>query len=143
VSLNPCVHSTDSEILKFLSGKSNKYYDWDIKMKNYIQDLSSKSKFRYVVLLNFVVYLILLVGRGWGAHRMLNNEERIAVGTALSQNLFLSINDWSYGTLFTRILIQLAVKSPLEYLPITLFSIATLLWAVYSLIIFWLILLSP
>jgi hypothetical protein len=108
-------------------------------MKNYIQDLSSKSKFRYVVLLNFVVYVILLVGRGWGAHRMLNNEERIAVGTALSQNLFLSINDWSYGTLFPRILIQLAVKSPLEYLPITLFSIATLLWAVYSLIIFWLI----
>jgi hypothetical protein len=108
-------------------------------MKNYIQDLLAKNKFRYAILLNFVVYLILLIGRGWGAHRMLNYEERIAVGSALSQNLFLSINDWSYGTLFPRILVHLAVKSPLEYLPITLFSIATLLWAFYSLIIFWLI----
>ena len=70
---------------------------------------------------------------------MLNNEERIAVGSALSQNFFLSLNDWSYGIMFPRILIHLAVKSPLEYLPITLFSIATLLWALYSLIIFWLI----
>ena len=70
---------------------------------------------------------------------MLNNEERIAVGGALSQNLFLSLNDYSYGTLFPRILVHLAVKSPLEYLPITLFSIATLLWAFYSLLIFWLI----
>jgi hypothetical protein len=86
--------------------------------------------------LNFIIYLILLVGRGWGAHRMLNNEERIAVGSALSQNLFLSLNDWSYGILFPRILIHLAVKSPLEYLPITLFLIATLLWAFYSLVIF-------
>ena len=67
---------------------------------------------------------------------MLNNEERIAVGSALSQNLFLSLNDWSYGILFPRILIHLAVKSPLEYLPITLFLIATLLWAFYSLVIF-------
>jgi len=80
-----------------------------------------------------------LVGRGWGAHRMLNNEERIAVGSALSQNFFLSLNDWSYGILFPRIVIHLAVKSPLEYLPITLFLIATLLWALYSLIIFWII----
>ena len=70
---------------------------------------------------------------------MLNNEERIAVGSALSQNFFLSLNDWSYGTLFPRILIHLAVRSPLEYLPITLFAVATLLWALYSLIIFWLI----
>ena len=98
--------------------------------------MSSKNKFRYVILLNFIIYLILLVGRGWGAHRMLNNEERIAVGSALSQNLFLSLNDWSYGILFPRILIHLAVKSPLEYLPITLFLIATLLWAFYSLVIF-------
>ena len=74
-----------------------------------------------------------------GAHRMLNNEERIAVGSALSQNFFLSLNDYSYGTLFPRILIHLVVRSPLEYLPITLFSIATLLWALYSLIIFWLV----
>ena len=70
---------------------------------------------------------------------MLNNEERIAVGSALSQNFFLSLNDYSYGTLFPRILIHLVVRSPLEYLPITLFSIATLLWALYSLIIFWLV----
>ena len=90
-------------------------------------------------MLNFVIYLVLLVGRGWGAHRMLNNEERIAVGSALSQNLFLSLNDYSYGTLFPTILMHLAVRSPLEYLPITLFSIATLLWASYSLIIFWVV----
>ena len=101
--------------------------------------MSSKNKLRYVILLNFVVYLVLLVGRGWGAHRMLNNEERIAVGSALSQNFFLSLNDYSYGTLFPRIIIHLAVWSPLEYLPITLFAVASLLWALYSLIIFWLI----
>jgi hypothetical protein len=76
-----------------LSGKSKKYYDWDIKIKTYIQGLSSKNKFRYAILFNFVIYLILLIGRGWGAHRMLNNEERIAVGSALSQNLLLSLND--------------------------------------------------
>jgi len=70
---------------------------------------------------------------------MLNNEERIAVGSALSQNFFLSLNDYSYGTLFPRIIIHLAVRSPLEYLPITLFAVASLLWALYSLIIFWLI----
>ena len=70
---------------------------------------------------------------------MLNNEERIAVGSALSQNFFLSLNDWSYGILLPRVLVSIAVRSPLEYLPITLFSMATLLWALYSLIIFWLI----
>ena len=90
-------------------------------------------------MLNFVVYLVLLVGRGWGAHRMLNNEERIAVGSALSQNFLLSLNDWSYGILFPRVLISLAIKSPLEYLPMILFLMATLLWALYSLIIFWVI----
>ena len=68
---------------------------------------------------------------------MLNYEERIAVGSALSQSLFLSLNDWSYGTLLPRILISLAVKFPLEYLAVVLFFIATLLWAFYSLIIFW------
>ncbi|NBY62624.1 MAG: hypothetical protein EBQ70_00335, partial [Betaproteobacteria bacterium] len=61
----------------------------------------------------------------------------IAVGSALSQSLFLSLNDWSYGLLVPRILISLAVKFPLEYLPVILFFIATLLWALYSLIIFW------
>ena len=68
---------------------------------------------------------------------MLNYEERIAVGSALSQSLFLSLNDWSYGLLVPRILISLAVKFPLEYLPVILFFIASLLWALYSLIIFW------
>ena len=91
----------------------------------------------YILVANFSIYLVLLVGRGWGAHRMLNYEERIAVGSALSQSLFLSLNDWSYGLLVPRILISLAVKFPLEYLPIVLFFIATLMWAFYSLIIFW------
>ena len=68
---------------------------------------------------------------------MLNYEERIAVGSALSQSLFFSLNDWSYGLLVPRILISLAVKFPLEYLPVVLFFIATLLWAFYSLIVFW------
>ena len=68
---------------------------------------------------------------------MLNYEERIAVGSALSQSLFLSLNDWPYGILLPQILIAIAVKFPLEYLPIFLFSIATLLWAIFSLIIFW------
>lgn len=67
---------------------------------------------------------------------MLNNEERIAVGSALSQNFFLSLNDWSYGILLPRIFISLAIKFPLEYLPIILLSMATLLWTIYSLIIF-------
>lgn len=67
---------------------------------------------------------------------MLNNEERIAVGSALSQNFFLSLNDWSYGILLPRIFISLAIKFPLEYLPIILLLMATLLWAIYSLIIF-------
>ena len=88
-------------------------------------------------MLNFVLYVILLIGRGWGAHRTLNYEERIAVGSALSQSLFLSLNDWSYGILFPRILISLTAQFPLEHLPILLLSIATLLWAIYSLIIFW------
>ena len=105
-------------------------------MTNYFQNLSSKEKFRYILLLNFVIYLVLLVGRGWGAHRMLNNEERFAVGSAVSQNLLLSLNDNSYGTLLPTVLISLAIKSPLEYLPITLFLMATLLWVLYSLIIF-------
>ncbi len=70
---------------------------------------------------------------------MLNNEERIAVGSALSQNFFLSLNDWSYGILLPRIVIFLAVKFPFEYLPIILFSMASLLWTVFSLIIFWVI----
>jgi len=91
----------------------------------------------YILVANFSIYLVLLVGRGWGAHRMLNYEERIAVGSALSQSLLLSLNDWSYGLLVPRILISLAVKFPLEYLPIVLVFIATFLWAFYSLIIFW------
>ena len=70
---------------------------------------------------------------------MLNNEERIAVGSALSQNFFLSLNDWSYGILLPRVLISIAVKFSFEYLPIILFSMATLLWAIYSSIIFWVI----
>ena len=97
---------------------------------------SEKNNF-YILVANFSIYLVLLVGRGWGAHRMLNYEERIAVGSALSQSLFLSLNDWSYGTLLPRILISLAVQFPLEYLPIILLCTATLLWAIYSLIIFW------
>ena len=68
---------------------------------------------------------------------MLNYEERIAVGSALSQSLFLSLNDWSYGALLPRSLTSLAVQLPLEHLPIILFLIATFLWAIYSLIIFW------
>jgi hypothetical protein len=70
---------------------------------------------------------------------MLNYEETFPVGSALSQNLFLSLNDWSYGILFPRILIYIAIKFPLEYLPLTLFFMATLLWALYSVIIFWVI----
>ena len=91
----------------------------------------------YILVANFSIYLVLLVGRGWGAHRMLNYEERIAVGSALSQSLLLSLNDWSYGLLVPRILISLAVQFPLEYLAVVLFFIATFLWAFYSLIIFW------
>lgn len=97
---------------------------------------SEKNNF-YILVANFSIYLALLVSRGWGAHRMLNYEERIAVGSALSQSLFLSLNDWSYGTLLPRILISLAIQFPLEYLAVVLFFIATLLWAIYSLIIFW------
>ena len=86
--------------------------------------------------INFVVYLALLTARSWGSHRILHYEETIAVASALSQSFIATLNDAAYGTLVPRILIFVAVQSPLEYLPITLLAIATLLWAIYSTIIF-------
>ena len=86
--------------------------------------------------INFVVYLALLTARSWGSHRILHYEETIAVASALSQSFVATLNDAAYGTLVPRILIFVAVQSPLEYLPITLLAIATLLWAIYSTIIF-------
>ena len=58
--------------------------------------LTPKKHNFYILVANFSIYLVLLVGRGWGAHRMLNYEERIAVGSALSQSLFLSLIGTSY-----------------------------------------------
>ena len=93
----------------------------------------------WLLTLNFVVYLALLTARSWGSHRILHYEETIAVASALSQSFFATLNDVAYGTLVPRILIFLAVQLPLEYLPITLLTIATLLWAIFSTIIFWVV----
>lgn len=93
----------------------------------------------WLLTLNFVVYLALLTARSWGSHRILHYEETIAVASALSQSFFATLNDFAYGLLVPRILIFLAVQLPLEYLPITLLTIATLLWAIFSTIIFWVV----
>ena len=93
----------------------------------------------WLLTLNFVIYLALLTARSWGSHRILHYEETIAVASALSQSFFATLNDFAYGLLVPRILIFLAVQLPLEYLPITLLTIATLLWAIFSTIIFWVV----
>ncbi|NDF88678.1 MAG: hypothetical protein EB108_06670, partial [Actinobacteria bacterium] len=95
-----------------------------------------KFSLRWLLTINFVVYLALLTARSWGSHRILHYEETIAVASAISQSFIATLNDAAYGTLVPRILIFVAVQSPLEYLPITLLAIATLLWAIYSTIIF-------
>jgi hypothetical protein len=91
---------------------------------------------RWLLPLNFFVYLVLLTARSWGSHRVLHFEETIAVASALSQSFVATLNDYAYGILVPRILIFVAVQAPLEYLPITLLAIATLLWAIFSTIIF-------
>jgi hypothetical protein len=95
-----------------------------------------KFSLRWLLTINFVVYVVLLTARSWGSHRILHYEETIAVASALSQSFFATLNDFAYGLLVPRILIFLAVQLPLEYLPITLLTIATLLWAIFSMIIF-------
>lgn len=95
-----------------------------------------KFSLRWLLTINFGIYIVLLTARSWGSHRILHYEETIAVASALSQNFFATLNDVAYGTLVPRILIFLAVQLPLEYLPITLLTIATLLWAIFSTIIF-------
>jgi hypothetical protein len=95
-----------------------------------------KFSLRWLLTTNFVVYVVLLTARSWGSHRILHYEETIAVASALSQSFFATLNDAAYGTLVPRILIFLAVQLPLEYLPITLLTIATFLWAIFSMIIF-------
>ena len=84
----------------------------------------------------FWLGLSVLTVRGWGAHRVLHFEETVAVGSALSQGLFSSLNDSPYGTLVPRLLIEFAVLFPLEFLPRVLFGLATVLWSLFSLIIF-------
>jgi len=86
--------------------------------------------------LHFSLSLSVLTARGWGAHRILHFEETIAVGSALSQGLFLSLNDSPYGTLVPRLLIEFAVLFPLEFLPRVLFGLATVLWSFLSLVVF-------
>ena len=98
-----------------------------------------KSSLRWLLTINFFVYVVLLTARSWGSHRILHYEETISVASALSQSFFATLNDVAYGTLVPRILIFLAVQLPLEYLPITLLTIATLLWAIFSTIIFWVV----
>ena len=93
----------------------------------------------WLLTLNFIIYLALLTARSWGSHRILHYEETIAVASALSQSFFATLNDFAYGLLVPRILIFLAVQLPLEYLPITLLTIATLLWTIFSTIIFWVV----
>lgn len=100
---------------------------------------ASRFSLGWLLTLNFVVYLALLTARSWGSHRILHYEETIAVASALSQSFFATLNDFAYGLLVPRILIFLAVQLPLEYLPITLLTIATLLWAIFSTIIFWVV----
>ena len=95
-----------------------------------------KFSLRSLLTINFAIYVVLLTARSWGSHRILHYEETIAVASALSQSFFASLNDFAYGLLVPRILIFLAVQLPLEYLPITLLIIATLLWAIFSMIIF-------
>ena len=95
-----------------------------------------KFSLRWLLTINFVVYVVLLTARSWGSHRILHYEETISVASALSQSFFATLNDVAYGSLVPRILIFLAVQLPLEYLPITLLTIATLLWAIFSTIIF-------
>ena len=95
-----------------------------------------KFSLRWLLTINFVVYVVLLTARSWGSHRILHYEETIAVASALSQSFFATLNDFAYGLLVPRILIFLAVQLPLEYLPITLLIIATFLWAIFSMIIF-------
>ena len=95
-----------------------------------------KVSLRWLLTINFVVYVVLLTARSWGSHRILHYEETIAVASALSQSFFATLNDFAYGLLVPRILIFLAVQLPLEYLPITLLTTATFLWAVFSMIIF-------
>jgi hypothetical protein len=98
-----------------------------------------KFSLKWLLKINFVVYVVLLTARSWGSHRILHYEETIAVASALSQSFFATLNDFAYGLLVPRILIFLAVQLPLENLPITLLTIATLLWAIFSTIIFWVI----
>ena len=98
-----------------------------------------KFSLRWLLTINFFVYVVLLTARSWGSHRILHYEETIAVASALSQSFFATLNDFAYGLLVPRILIFLAVQLPLEYLPITLLTIATLLWAIFSTIIFWVV----
>jgi hypothetical protein len=98
-----------------------------------------KFSLRWLLTINFVVYVVLLTARSWGSHRILHYEETIAVASALSQSFFATLNDFAYGLLVPRILIFLAVQLPLEYLPITLLTIATFLWAIFSTIIFWVV----
>jgi hypothetical protein len=98
-----------------------------------------KSSLRWLLTINFFVYVVLLTARSWGSHRILHYEETISVASALSQSFFATLNDVAYGTLVPRILIFLAVQLPLEYLPITLLTIATFLWAIFSTIIFWVV----
>jgi len=85
---------------------------------------------------HFWLSLSVLTVRGWGAHRVLHFEETVAVGSALSQGLFSSLNDSPYGTLVPRLLVEFAVLFPLEFLPRVLFGLATVLWSLFSLIIF-------
>ena len=98
-----------------------------------------KSSLRWLLTINFFVYVVILTARSWGSHRILHYEETISVASALSQSFFATLNDFAYGLLVPRILIFLAVQLPLEYLPITLLTIATLLWAIFSTIIFWVV----
>jgi hypothetical protein len=98
-----------------------------------------KFSLRWLLTINFIVYVVLLTARSWGSHRILHYEETIAAASALSQSFFATLNDFAYGLLVPRILIFLAVQLPLEYLPITLLTIATLLWAIFSTIIFWVV----
>ena len=98
-----------------------------------------KFSLRWLLTINFFVYVVLLTARSWGSHRILHYEETISVASALSQSFFATLNDVAYGSLVPRILIFLAVQLPLEYLPITLLTIATFLWAIFSTIIFWVV----
>lgn len=79
--------------------------------------------------------IVILLGRGWGAHRQVHYEDALAVAAVRSQGWWASLDDVGYGVVIQVTLVRLVAWLPPEVWSVMLFAVATAVWTSCAIVV--------